>query len=163
MLRDFISFPPCFVFPHLVHQDTPAFLLQLRCYNRSLCSTSSGSFRKSFQLPYFLRCFESHSIRLAQSRSANLARPVQQTIWLKADPLKAAERAHYFMSSAPSQDTAPEQIHIKKYMICKIGFTSIGYMRLMENGTLQKGDGYNAFRNGYYRWRGPLYRRMRGR
>ena len=36
-------------------------------------------------------------------------------------------------------------------------------MHLMENGTLQKGDGHNAFRTGYYRWHGPLYRRMQGR
>ena len=98
-----------------------------------------------------------------QKNQPILPDPDSERFGLRADPLKAAERAHYFMSWTPSQDTAPEQIHIKKYMICKIGFTGIGYMHLMETGTLQKGDGSNAFRNGYYRWHGPLYRRMRGR
>ena len=28
---------------------------------------------------------------------------------------------------------------------------------------LQKGDGHDAFRSGYYRWHGPLYRRKRGK
>ena len=46
------------------------------------------------------------------------------------------------MSWVPPNHSPSEQTHIKKYMICKIGTTSIGYMHLMENGTLQKGDGH---------------------
>ncbi len=36
------------------------------------------------------------------------------------------------------QDTVLEVTHTQKYMICKISFTAIGYMHLMDNGTLQK-------------------------
>ena len=82
---------------------------------------------------------------------------------LRADPIKAAERARYFMSWAPPDHSPPEQTHIKKCMICTFGITSIGYMHLMENGTLQKGDGHNPFRTGYYRWHGPMHRCMKGR
>ena len=101
--------------------------------------------------------------QFAQADQPILPDPYSERLGLRADPLKAAERAHYCVSWAPSQDTAPEEIHIKKYMLCKIGFTDIGYMHLMETGTFPKGDGFNAFRNGHYRWHGPLYRRMRGK
>ena len=48
-------------------------------------------------------------------------------------------------------------------MICKMVFTSKSYFHLMEAGTLEKGDGYDAFHSGYYRWHGALYRRKRGK
>ena len=58
--------------------------------------------------------------------------PYSERFGLRADPFKAAERAHYFMSCAPPNHSPPEQTHIKKYMICKIAFTSIGFMHLMK-------------------------------
>ena len=63
----------------------------------------------------------------------------------------------------PPPTNGPEVIQTQKYMICKISFIAIGYMHLMENGTLQKGDGTDASRHGYYRWRGPLSRKVCGR
>ena len=76
---------------------------------------------------------------------------------------KAAERAHYFMSWAPPYCDAPEPTHIKKYMICKISITGVGYMYLTENKILQKGDGTDPFRPGYYRWHGPMHKRLEGK
>ena len=83
--------------------------------------------------------------------------PYSERFGLRSDPIKAAERAHYFMSWAPPYCDAPEQTHIEKYMICKIGSTGVGYMFLTENGILQKG-----VRPGRYRWHGPVHRCMKG-
>ena len=76
VLRDFISFLPSFVFPPLLRQDVQVSLL---LYNeedgyRSLCSSSSGSFRKSFQLSYSPCCSQSQSVRPAPGWPTNPAR-----------------------------------------------------------------------------------------
>ena len=55
-----------------------------------------------------------------QADQPTLPDPYSERFGLRADPLKAAERAHYFTSWAPSPDTAPEVVHIKKFMICKM-------------------------------------------
>ena len=68
--------------------------------------------------------------------------PYSERFGLRADPIKAAEHAHYFMSWAPPYCDAPE--HIKKYMMCKIGIAGVGYMYLTENNILRKGDGTDS-------------------
>ena len=135
------SFPPCFAFPPLVHQDIQAF---------ELCCTMKRTATEAFVPPApeavakvsncLTLCVALNPTQFAQLHADQpiLPDPRSERFGLRADPFKAAERAHYFMSWAQSQDTAPEEIRIKKYMICKIGLTSICYMHLMENGTLQK-------------------------
>ena len=76
--------------------------------------------------------------------------PYSERFGLRSDPIKAAERAHYFMTWAPPYCEAPDESHIKKYMICKIDITGVGYMFLTENNILQKGDGSEPFRPGPY-------------
>ena len=39
--------------------------------------------------------------------------PYSERFGLRTDPIKASERAHYFMSWAPSPARAPEAVHIK--------------------------------------------------
>ncbi len=73
-----------------------------------------------------------HSAHL-QDDQPILPDPYSERFGLRADRIKAAERAHYFMSWAPPYCEAPGQSHIKKYMICKIGITGVGYMFLTEN------------------------------
>ena len=87
--------------------------------------------------------------------------PYSERFGLRSDPIKAAERPNYFMTWAPPYCEAPDQSHIKKYMICKIGITGVGYMS--ENNILQKGDGSDPFRPGHYRWHGPLQKSLHGK
>ena len=77
---------------------------------------------------------------------------------LRTDIIKSAESAHYFMNWSPSQtsESTTESVHQKKFIICKLLITSLGYMTLMEEGDLEKDDGHNHHRQGYYRWWGPL-------
>ena len=82
--------------------------------------------------------------------------PYSERFGLRSDPIKASERAHYFMSWT-------QENHIKKYMICQIHISAIGYMYLMENNILQKGDGSDPFRPGYFRWYGPLHKHLYGK
>ena len=89
--------------------------------------------------------------------------PYSERFGLRSDPIKTAERAHYFMSWALPYCEAPDQSHIKKYMICKIGITGVGYMFLTENNILQKGDGADPFRPGHYHWHGPMHKCMHGK
>ena len=61
---------------------------------------------------------------------------------LRTDPLKAFERAHYFMSwSAPYAEPPPRH-SIKKYMLCSIVFTPQGVLTLLLANILEKGDGH---------------------
>ena len=57
------------------------------------------------------------------------------------------ERAHYFANWSPSQSS--------EEVVCKLFITSLGYMTLMEEKVLEKGDGHNHHREGYYSWWGP--------
>ncbi len=78
--------------------------------------------------------------------------------------LKSVERAHYFMNWSPSQtsESTPEIVHQKEFVICKLLIASLGNMTLMEEGVLEKGDGHNHRREGYYRWWGPPCRTRTG-
>ena len=76
---------------------------------------------------------------------------------LRMDPIKALERAHYFMNwSAPYASPAP-QMEIKKFMLCKIHFSPVGVLPLQQAGLLEPGDGRDADRKGYFRYKGPLF------
>ena len=55
----------------------------------------------------------------------------------------------------PAQDG---HIHQKKFVVRTIKISPLGYMLLMEEGTLEKGDGHNFHRDGYSMWHGPLHK-----
>ena len=81
---------------------------------------------------------------------------------LRTDPLKALERAHYFMNwSAPYASPSP-QTEIKKFMLCKINFSPVGVLTLQQEGLLEPGDGRDADRKGYFRYKGPLFHQLIG-
>ena len=66
--------------------------------------------------------------------------PYSLRFGLRSDPLKAFERAHYFMSwSAPYAERPPPGI--KKYMLCTLVFTPQGVLALLLANILEKGDG----------------------
>ena len=137
-VKRFHFFPTCFAFPPLVHQDIQAFEPGCTMKRTATEPPAQETFaRVSNYLTLYVALNPSPFAQL-QADQPILHDPYSERFGLRANPLKAAERAHYFMFWVPSQDTAPEEIHIKKYMFCKIGFASIGYMHLMENGTLQK-------------------------
>jgi len=88
--------------------------------------------------------------------------PYSLRFGLRSDPLKAFERAHYFMSwSAPYAEPPPRE-SIKKYMLCSIVFTPQGVLTLLLANILEKGDGTDPNRAGYFRIRGPLFHELRG-
>ena len=88
--------------------------------------------------------------------------PYSLRFGLRSDPLKAFERAHYFMSwSAPYAEPPPRHT-IKKYMLCSIVFTPQGVLTLLLANVLEKGDGTDPNRAGYFRIRGPLFHELRG-
>ena len=88
--------------------------------------------------------------------------PYSLRFGLRSDPLKAFERAHYFMSwSAPYAEPPPRE-SIKKYMLCTIVFTPQGVLTLLLANILEKGDGTDPNRAGYFRIRGPLFHELRG-
>ena len=91
---------------------------------------------------------------------AILPDPYSQRFGLRSDPIKATERAHYFMNW-PTPTSSDNEI--KKYMICLISFTPVGFLNLTDKGVLEHGDGWNHSRPGYYRFNGPLFHSQHGR
>ena len=51
----------------------------------------------------------------------------------------------------------------KKFMICRITFTPVGFLNLTDTGALEHGDGWNHSRPGYCRFKGPLFQSQHGR
>jgi len=82
--------------------------------------------------------------------------PYSLRFGLRSDPLKVFERAHYFMSwSAPYAEPPPRH---------SIVFTPQGVLTLtlLLANILEKGDGTDSNRAGYFRIRGPLFHELRG-
>ena len=84
--------------------------------------------------------------------------PYSERFGLRKDRLKALERTHYFTNWTPPDVScgAPEPIHPKQFVLCKILITPLSYMTLCEEGTFRKGDGRDHLRDGYYQWYRPL-------
>ena len=76
--------------------------------------------------------------------------PYSGRFGLRSDPLKAIERAHYFMNWS------------KKFMLCTVSFTPIGVLTLQQAQILEPGDGQSASRPGYYRYTGPMFDHLSG-
>ena len=114
----------------------------------------------------FLPAYQSLSaLTLRSSPSFNtVKRSLLTHFQARTDIIKSVERAHYFMNWSPSQtsESTPEIVHQKKFVFRKLLITSLGYMTLMEEGVLEKGDGHNHHREGYYRWWGPFCRKRTG-
>lgn len=63
--------------------------------------------------------------------------------------------------SAPYANPPPQD-SIKKYMLCSVVFTPQGVLTLLLAGALEKGDGTDPNRAGYFRMRGPMFHELRG-
>ena len=59
---------------------------------------------------------------------------------LRTDQVNAVARAHYFMNWFPQQsaEATREVVHQKKFMICKLPITIVGYTTDMEEGILEQ-------------------------
>ena len=171
----FFRFPTLCSFPPCLDQEKVFALTylsaQLYTYRITMKRTATKTFNPQLQetLPkvsnYLTLYMALNPTQFAQLQDDQpiLPDPYSERFGLRSDPIKAAERAHYFMFWAPPYCDAPETAHIKKYMICKIGIAGVGYMFLTENGILQTGDGSDAFRPGHYRWHGPMHKCMQGK
>ena len=87
--------------------------------------------------------------------------PYSGRFGLRANQLTAVQRAHEFMNwrqdgRDPGNDGHVQQ---KKFVVCTLKITPLWYFALMEAGTLQKGDGSNHYRDGYFRWNGRSSKR----
>ena len=81
---------------------------------------------------------------------------------LRSDPLKAIERAHYFMNWSAPYAEPPPRTQIKKFMLCTVSFTPIGILTLQQSQILEPGDGTSASRPGYYCYTGPKFDQLSG-
>jgi len=83
--------------------------------------------------------------------------PYSGRFGLRSSQEVAVKRGYEFTNWHPAgvSDHAPP-VHPKQFMIMKLLLTAQGYMTLMEENVLVKGDGSNPCREGYFRWWGPL-------
>ncbi len=137
---------PVFAFPTLVCQDTQTLLhlgfsalFQWRDPLRKLLLLQSRKLRPKFPIisPYMWL-----SISLSSPNSRMTCQSCLTPILKGSDSGQILSKQLNVLTTlcpGPPDHSPPEQTDIKKYMICKIGITSIGYMYLMENGILQKG------------------------
>ena len=62
-------------------------------------------------------------------RRPTLPDPYSGRFGLRSDPLKAIERAHYFIHWSAPYAESPPSTQIKKFMLCTLSFTPIGTWR----------------------------------
>ena len=79
---------------------------------------------------------------------------------LRANQLTAVQRVHEFMNwRQDGRDPGNHgEVHQKKFVVCTLKITPLRYFALMEQGTLEKGDGSNHYRDDYFRWNGLLFK-----
>ncbi len=133
---DFFNFPPCYFPPWLFRSGISILLPVRHIILRYLYMkrTSTEAFTPQLQeTPHKVSNYLTLHVALNPTQFAHLQDdppilpdPYSGRFGLRSDPIKAAERAHYFLSWAPPYCDAPDQPHIKKYMICKIGITGVG-------------------------------------
>ncbi len=84
--------------------------------------------------------------------------PFSGRFGLRATQLIAVQRAHEFMNwrQEGRERGQDGHFHQKKFVVCTMKIFPLGYMMLMEEGTSEKGDGHNFYRDGYFRWNGRL-------
>ena len=88
--------------------------------------------------------------------------PYSGRFGLRSDPLKAIERAHYFMNWSAPYAEPPPRTQIKKFMLRTVSFTPIATLTLQQSQILEPGDGTSASRPGYYRYTGPMFDQLSG-
>ena len=68
--------------------------------------------------------------------------PYSGRFGLRANELTAVQRGHEFMNwRQDGRDPGNEDhVHQKKFVVCTLKITPLGYFALMENGTLEKGQ-----------------------
>ncbi len=76
--------------------------------------------------------------------------PYSGRFGLRASQLTAVQRAHEFMNwRQDGRDPVNDgEVHQKKFVVCTLEVTPLGYFAFMEQGTLEKGDGLNHYRDG---------------
>ena len=76
--------------------------------------------------------------------------PYSGRFGLRTDQLKAVERAYTFMNWREGEGNVHQDapVHQKKFVVCTLKITHLGYFALMEDGTIEKGDGSNHYREG---------------
>ena len=86
--------------------------------------------------------------------------PYSGRFGLRANQLTAVQRAHEFMNwRQDGRDPGNDgEVHQKKFVVHTLKITPLGYFAFMEQGTLEKGDGLSHYRDGYFRWNGPLFK-----
>jgi len=99
---------------------------------------------------------------MLMDRRPILPDPYSGRFGLRSDPLKAIERAHYFMNWSAPYAEPPPRTQIKKFMLCTVSFTPVGILTLQQSQILEPGDGTNASRPGYYRYTGPMFDQLSG-
>lgn len=65
------------------------------------------------------------------------------------------------MNWSPPYDNPPTQHTIKKFMICKVHFSPVGFLTLHQAGLLEPG-GTDASRQGCFRNKGPMLDKLIG-
>ena len=75
---------------------------------------------------------------------------------LRSCPQKAVERAHKFMNWTLPGAVQEAEIPLDEFALYSVQISGLGYMVLTEENILQKGDGQDHGRQGYYRWWGCL-------
>ena len=110
---------------------------------------------------YTLHCPDSYNqfVQLCSDRPV-VPDPYSGRFGLRANQLTAVQRAHEFMNwRQDGRDPGNDgHVHQKKLVVCTLKITSLWYFALIEQGTLEKGDGSNHRRAGYFRWNGPLFK-----
>ena len=157
-----------YIFPGLRHGEAkpqittkPRFKGKLFTSSQELTDPTPPALPPAMELRLFVALSPLQFAMLTDRRPI-LPDPYSLRFGLRSDPLKAFERAHYFMSwSAPYAEPPPRH-SIKKYMLCSIVFTPQGVLTLLLANILEKGDGTDPNRAGYFRIRGPLFHELRG-
>ena len=174
VIQPFLDFPP-FLLTHpcvnlsgtplllssVLLQKMAAPLQMLRTSTQEFTDPTPPVLAPAMELRLFVALSPVQFAMLTDRRPI-LPDPYSLRFGLRSDPLKAFERAHYFMSwSAPYAEPPPRE-SIKKYMLCTIVFTPQGVLTLLLANILEKGDGTDPNRAGYFRIRGPLFHELRG-
>ena len=77
-------------------------------------------------------------------------------------PFFILDRFGYVFQLDDDLDTKLNETEIKKLMLCKIHFSPVGVLTLQQAGLLEPGDGRDADRKGYFRYKGPLFHTLLG-
>ena len=120
--------PPC-SYSSVLPQKMAAPIQMLRTSTQEFTDPTPPVLAPAMELRLFVALSPVQFAMLTDRRPI-LPDPYSLRFGLRSDPLKAFERAHYFMSwSAPYAEPPPRE-SIKQYMLCSIVFTPQGVLTL---------------------------------